>query len=693
MIRKLTAKHFEGIETAELELGPITALYGANGAGKSSLRDAIEHVLTGEPCRGGVLAEVVRQGARSAEVEVLLENGSPEGLSIIRRRSKSGGKQMVSGVELTAGEAQAAVEKTVGAPVRAITAALRAGAILELKPDELQALLAGLTGAAFDEKAISEAVGADVSAAAARAGLQLPKRFEDLPSFGKAAEGARQLAKRQLAEREADLDRTPQGKPGDEKALLANLKDLRARRETAARGQAHDAGAREEKLRQMRAELAELAQVPEIEAPPDDSAENALAKADGEAQDAEWKSGAARARLAELKKEAGEDAAEDEALIARSDEITAALKAARNAHADAKKLAEQLVVDGKQQKALLDRIPEAGCVGPCPVLPETECPLKDLSGLREKLTAATAVLRDRWHEANSAEVKASAEVRAAEAEAKRLEAALQRRESRSRVAALETELGQLQAQLERAQAEASRLQPVVDANRAARQAALRHSEAQKKARAIEAEIAALEKQPASGPAEDVAQLDAQIAAAEAALADSAQAEKRQAVEAAVAKAKRSVADSDAVAQACKTARVALLAKAVQPFTAAANGALAKLAPGYAVEIGDSLELCVRKGDMSLRPAQLSDGERTRLLYVLQFAVCKLAGVKLLPLDRGELLDAAGKAALMKLVGEAAKEGIQLLMLSCAAPPESAPQGVSVYVVDGGRVRSVARKAA
>jgi hypothetical protein len=213
---------------------------------------------------------------------------------------------------------------------------------------------------------------------------------------------------------------------------------------------------------------------------------------------------------------------------------------------------------------------------------------------------------------------------------------------------------------------------------------------------LEAEIVALEKIPAAAPElENIAELDATIAEAEASLNAIAQAEKRQAIEAAVAKARQTVKDCDAVAQACKSARVKLLAAAVEPFVTAANKALGKLAPGYAVEVDDALELFVRKGDVALRPAQLSDGERTRLLYVLQFAVCRLAGVRLLPLDRAELLDDAGKAGVFRLVDEFKASGGQVLMMSCKAPPEpeKVPPDVVAYVVDGGRVRSISRQAA
>lgn len=203
-------------------------------------------------------------------------------------------------------------------------------------------------------------------------------------------------------------------------------------------------------------------------------------------------------------------------------------------------------------------------------------------------------------------------------------------------------------------------------------------------------LAAAEQQPAEPQAEDLGALDAEIAKAQATLQALAQGARRAAAEKAVERARQAVEDADVVAKACAPGgvRASLLARAVKPFTDAANGFLRDLAPGYEVQVSESFELLVRAGGRTLRPSQLSDGERTRLLYVLQLAVADLSGLRLLVLDRGELLDAAGKTALKVLIAACAASGVQVLMLSCAPPPAAAPPGLTVYVMEAGRSRAV-----
>jgi hypothetical protein len=153
-----------------------------------------------------------------------------------------------------------------------------------------------------------------------------------------------------------------------------------------------------------------------------------------------------------------------------------------------------------------------------------------------------------------------------------------------------------------------------------------------------------------------------------------------------------VDDADLVAKACgpKGARAQLIAAACGPFLDAANAALARLANGFVVglETDGELAFVVERGAARLRPAQLSEGEKTRLRWVLQYAAARLAGVGLLVLDHAELLDETGARGAKALAGECAAEGMQVLMLSCKAPPASVPAGVSAYVMETGRSRPI-----
>jgi len=78
-ISRIQIKDFLGIESLDLDLRPpINIIVGANEAGKSSIRDAIQWCLTGQ-ARGlkthQEQAALIRNGAKAAEVEITLKNG------------------------------------------------------------------------------------------------------------------------------------------------------------------------------------------------------------------------------------------------------------------------------------------------------------------------------------------------------------------------------------------------------------------------------------------------------------------------------------------------------------------------------------------------------------------------------------------------------------------------------------------
>src|SRR5690606_8553488 len=95
-------KTFQGIESAKIRLGSVTHLLGPNGAGKTSLAEAIQFALLGEPPRGGVLLDVLQEGADRCEVEVTLDDA--QRTTLTRRRTTSAtttliGEGVVSQVE------------------------------------------------------------------------------------------------------------------------------------------------------------------------------------------------------------------------------------------------------------------------------------------------------------------------------------------------------------------------------------------------------------------------------------------------------------------------------------------------------------------------------------------------------------------------------------------------------------------
>ena len=313
---------------------------------------------------------------------------------------------------------------------------------------------------------------------------------------------------------------------------------------------------------------------------------------------------------------------------------------------------------------------------------------------------AVAKARAAWKDAKGCHEQA---VAAAQKVAKELEVADREAglvDLESEVASGARAVTTLVGELETARAELEALRGQVGGLRARAEAQRSWASLAAQRAELDRRIAEASKAPAPAAAEDLGALDQQLAAAEAALVAGAVVEQRAQAEARVKAAEHAVADADLVAQVCgpKGARVQLLARALVPFLEEANAALALLATGYQVDVDTEgeLSLVVRRGETTMRPAQLSDGERTRVLAVLQYAVTVLAGVDLLVLDRIELADDAGRAGLKQLAATAMGEGIQVLMLTSAPAPAEVPAGVVAYHVQDGaatRIPEAAKSAA
>lgn len=70
-IKKLCIKNFRSIQSQELELSRFNILYGANGAGKTSILNALRYVLNGE-----LPKDPVRHGEESLSVSIDLDDGN-----------------------------------------------------------------------------------------------------------------------------------------------------------------------------------------------------------------------------------------------------------------------------------------------------------------------------------------------------------------------------------------------------------------------------------------------------------------------------------------------------------------------------------------------------------------------------------------------------------------------------------------
>lgn len=120
---QITVKNYRGIESAELEAAPIALVVGNNGAGKSSIAQAVAAVLTRTPTPPGMLKKDAGQ---------LLRDGQARGYCTV-------GEAKISWPGGT-------VNADTGAP-QATTVAAGTGSPLEMKPAETAAYLSGLLNA------------------------------------------------------------------------------------------------------------------------------------------------------------------------------------------------------------------------------------------------------------------------------------------------------------------------------------------------------------------------------------------------------------------------------------------------------------------------------------------------------------------------------------------------------------------
>lgn len=525
-----------------------------------------------------------------------------------------------------------------------------------------------------------------------------------------------------LSLREVELAAAPDVE--EPEGVAPDLAPIRARREAALAAHARRAGADEAKAAALRKRIAELQEIPAF-TEDDAAAYQAAVDANYEAYQEHKRIEEALAQTEKeiewLRPKTGEDAIP----ASRLPELDAELAAASAAGLEAAKKAASLTTEGKEKARLIERIPSCGSIGACPVL-EIECPVKagELVQIGATLGKAKAKLEAEQKKALAAE------------EAARLEIArLTTLRSAARLSALVQERTALAAQLEEAEAtwhrhllekerlgtlrtraETRRHLPELEADlaeveaaaaapegedlaaldaelRAAEEAAEAHVAFGRRIAAEEAVEVAREEMDAARalPAgEDVAAIDEQIAAAEAVRDSRAAAARRADLEREIAEARQEIEDADLVAKACgpKGAPAALLSRVAGSFLHVANNALVAIFPNARVDLetegGLSLVAEIGpEGAVRLAPDQLSDGERTRFLFALQYAVSRLAGVGILVLDRSELIDADAKKAVMRWVSQVTKAGTQVLMVTSTPAPSAAPAGLVAYAMAGG----------
>lgn len=639
MIQTFSARDFQGLRKIDLDLGGFNVLYGANGAGKTSIADAVLHALTGDVPRGSVVADVIRAGAKKASVEVMV--GDKRG--VIRETTAKARSVMVDGIEVPAKDADAAVRKMIGASVPAIRAALKGGALLDMKPADRLALLAEITGATF-----APALAPDVVAAIARLGIEAPKSLADLDLVADRAIEKRKDGKRVAAEQQADLDRLP-SVPAHLVGKTFDLADLRRRRDAAMVARPDVAA--------IELRLAELGTATRVPVPSTDAASRDLVRAEDAVK-------TAKSLVAQLS--AAPAVPESKVSV---EDAKAAVEKAQAELVRIEKSLESMRADHARATRMEAAIAKGGHCETCG------------QGLSAELAAdaakATAAILKQGKVFAAERDAASAKVESARlalvaaekaAEARRHATAL--REAKEAVPAAEAKFTEAEAAFRRVQS----LKVAAEAENT-------------KAAEIDRLRAELTRAATPSPV-SIADLDRQIADAESVAA--ARPAERARAEKSLASANERAADGDLVEKACKAAKVDLVRGALHPFTDAANAAIAALGLGFTLS-WDGLDPIVSGMPVS----RLSDGERTRVLYAMQLAVVRLARVPLLILDRAELVDDAGKKEIKKLASACAAEGIQVLMLTCAPAPAQLDARFRGFVVADGEASPipVAAKAA
>jgi DNA repair exonuclease SbcCD ATPase subunit len=702
MIRNIEIAGFQGTQSARVKLAPVTFFTGLNGSGKTSLAEAIPFAFLGESMRGGVTADVIRRGEDAAEVEITLADA--ERTTIKRRQTPSGASRWIDGEKVLDKAFDKAVREKVGDP-RYIRAAFDARNLFAEKFD-LQKFLLDLTGGKLEGETLAAAFGEATRAAAERLGLVLPRTLAEFGGEKTGREGEartrRAAAKRVVEEREADLARLPAPTVdvGErtvaelETALRATRAELAAAERAKAASGADAQARREERIATLRATIAKLeADVAEARAGLSGVAgresraiEKELTAKRNEAAQKEAHVAALQEQIEDTTKDAAGGTAADEALALTAPERARAYEEQRKVFANVRNEVARLETEAAALMKEIEKIPdEPPCTNAC-----KHCPVANKQAIERELRAQLDAL-------NARIVKAKAEKDAAEEKGKKLadehdaaDAAVVRVEARQELSLARERLAQVDAEAKGARIAETALTEELDT---ARKVAAARLFVDEKARELDArakELAQVEATPLpEAPAADIGALRERVVREEQLVEAARARDARARALAAVEKAKAEVQDADLVAKALGKdgVRAELIAQAVRPFTDAANDALRLFAPGWSVEVSpDPFGIVLAQDGAVFRPEQLSDGHRTRLLYVLQYAIAQLSGVRLVVFDRAELLDGAGWKGLDELVLACAEGQIQVLVLLHGKAPPVDGEMAAAYVVEAGVVR-------
>jgi exonuclease SbcC len=652
-INRLSLQNFRNHEHTEISLDSINIFVGKNAAGKSSIKHAIEYLLTGrvtgltdEAGRGA--AEVLpRHGSGEAVVQAEIE-----GLGTVTRSTRGGLKVEIPDdiyVDELHGpdkNHQAFLELRLGASRDVISAAINTGRFLSLPPAEQKALLFRLLGFTFTKDRFLAHIPTECRdvfdrlcppglAGGAEVFDRLEKVFRD----------ERRAAKKTLKE----LETLAAGSPGESslppgawenrEQIRQQLDDLKAQRDDLlqTRARASEAGKRR---RELEREIAVL----------------------------EEKLAGLQEREKELRPQGDERAEANyaDSLTTRMDALARQLESLRNERIIA---AGQLETHRQNKEGWQKLIERIKTDERCPLGPGIIC-TADRTAMIKKAERDLAAVDEHIQ-------KAEAEVKRLEEEAARVEAELN--ETRAK-------LEEHQQRIRDWQLIADRVQQVQDNLERFRQAlaSLADYDPDDLAR-LEQDLEALEKRIATG--EDLVQ--------RLAVEESRRKEQKK-LAARVEQARAEVEALEILVELFgpKGLRQRLLADVLDRLQARADERMQLLTGGeyrvqFSAEGKDGFAVTVFRNGIPRSANQLSTSERLRLGVVMQDILNGLTGLGLLVVDDAETLDPQNKMALINMLLRIRGEYGTIIVLSAlgeTAPRNPGIPGLAMFLVEDGAVK-------
>lgn len=670
-IRELRLRNFRSHRDTSVSLDHVNVFLGANAAGKTSIKAAIEWALTGRnqftDRRGAGAGDLVRRGETQASVELVIEDDRLGGARTLTRSLPA--DLAIEGWAGSPTRLEGILHTALGVDADLIGVAMNTSAFLDMDPGKQKDVLFALSGVrlATLESVAHELVerfqvpGAQgcarphfgveevtaylrrlMPAGAENGGADLLLTLEEL------ARDHRRLVKKQLQTATTQHDmaaREPSALPSGvtldrRQEVIDSLVELKAQREQLLRSSG-EARARAQRRQEVAVELA--------------SQRRRLELADE----------ACEACAAEVP--AGVDLA---ALEAQAVVVGEDLELWARKRADVDKAAHE--AEGRVQalKVLCDGLQSFD--GRCPLAPDDIACKADISGLAarvgEQLTRAAETSAELQHRATQVSWsrddalkqhdEVQRQIRQVRQALQDVEAARANRDALAqRVASLEAEL------------DAAKDLPDIDS--------------------IETRLATLAQriQRGEGILEAMRREEARVARLanmQKALADA---------QAAVAEAEQYV---DALGP--DGLRAALLAETIDQLQTAANDTLARLTcEEYQLrfEVGEGFRVIVSHGDVETDLRHLSTSERLRVGIVLQDTLNSLTGLRLLVIDDCEVLDPENTDLLVKTLWAIRAEYDTIILLASARHEIRDPgiAGLAMFAVVDGSVARVQALAA